>query len=210
MEFEELQTQWQEQESGAQVKVDREALSKLIQRNQRSFEGTIFRRDCIEIAVALGLIPFWIWSGVVGNLPWTWYLVIPGALWVAGFLYFDRRVRKRKAPRPGSSLREYAMHAKVEVLHQVKLLKGVFWWYLFPISLPICLFFFQVAWMSGDWWGFAHNCLFVGLIYWGVYELNQRAVRKDLIPRAEELQGFLDSLESPGGESNETNLPEPS
>lgn len=212
MNFDELQKEWREQDSQGQVVVDQEALLKLVQRNQRNFERTIFDRDFREIAVALALVPYWIWSGIKGDLPWTWYLVIPGVLWVAGYLFFDRRAQKVKQPKSESTLRASAVHALAQINHQIQLLKNVFWWYLFPISLPMLIFFVHVAWMAGDWWGLANKILFVGLLYWGVYELNQRAVRKDLTPRAKELHEFLDSLDQPQAdaatvESDDNNPP---
>lgn len=212
MNFDKLQKEWREQDSQSQVAVDHEALLKLVQRNQRSFEGTIFRRDFLEIAIALVMAPLWIWMGVRGDLPWTWYLMIPGILWVAGYLFFDRRAQKRKKPQPGASLRASAEDAMSQVYHQIQLLKNVFWWYLFPVSLPMLIFFVHVGWLAQDGWGLANKIIFVGLVYWGIYEWNQHAVRKDLIPRTEELHEFLDSLDQPQadaarGESEDSNPP---
>ena len=59
------------------------------------------------------------------------------------------------------------------------------------------IFFVHVEWMAGEWWGLANKVIFVGLVNWGIYELNQRAVRKDLMPLTEELHEFLDSLDQP-------------
>ncbi len=200
MNFDELQKEWNEQDSQSQVSVDHVALLKLVQRNQRSFEGVIFRRDSLEIAVALAMVPYWIWSGIKGDLLWTWYLMIPGVLWVAGYLFFDRRSQKRNQPQLGTSLRVSSERAASQVRHQIKLLKNVFWWYLFPIALPIIIYFAHRALLDRDGWVFANQTLFVGLLYWGVYELNQRAVRKNLVPQAEELEGFLNSLEQSSAE----------
>lgn len=200
MNFEELQQNWQEQDSGKQVTVDQDALHKLVQRERRSFDSTIFRRDSIEIGIGLALLPIWIWMGVRSELPWTWYLVIPGILFVVGFLIRDRIAQKQNQSQPGDSVRKSTERALAQVEHQIVLLKNVFWWYLFPISLTMAIFFVHISFLDRSWWELANKSIFVGLIYWGIYELNQRAVRKDLAPRAGELRNFLDSLEEPESE----------
>jgi len=42
-------------------------------------------------------------------------------------------------------------------------------------------------------------CVFCVLLFWGVYLLNQRAVRKELNPRKEELEQLLNSLKDADG-----------
>ena len=197
MEFDELEKQWREQDAKGQVVVDQEALLKQVRRNQRNFERTIFYRDFREIAVALVLVPYCVWSGIEEGLPWTWYLMIPGLLWVAGYLFFNRRAQKVEQLKSATTLRASAAHALDQIQHQIQLLKNVFWWYLFPIALPMLIFFVHVALMAGDWWGLANKVIYGGLVNWGIYEWNQRAVRKNLIPRTEELYEFLDSLDQP-------------
>ena len=203
MNFEELQQNWQEQDSGKQISVDQDALHKLVQRERRSFDSTIFRRDSIEIAVGLALLPIWIWMGVRSDLPWTWYLIIPGILFVVGFLIRDRIRQRQNQSQPGDSVRKSTERALRQVEHQIRLLRNVFWWYLLPISLPMAIFFVHIAILDRSWWELANKSIFVILLYWGIYELNQRVVRKDLAPRAEELRSFLDSLEDPATK-NET------
>ncbi len=201
MNFDELQQNWQEQDSRKQVAVDQDALHKLVQRGRNSFDSTIFRRDSIEIAVGLALLPIWIWMGVRSDLPWTWYLAIPGILFVVGFLIRDRFAQKENRSLPGDSVRKSTERALAQVEHQIALLKNIFWWYLFPISLPMAIFFVHISILDRSWWELANKSIFVTLIYWGIYELNQWSVRKDLTPRAKELREFLDSLELPSTEN---------
>ena len=86
-----------------------------------------------------------------------------------------------------------------QVEHQIWLLRNVFWWYLLPFTLAILAFFAQVAWQrSHALWTFllalAPGAVFLLLIYGVLYYLNQYAVRRDLVPRRDELLALCASL----------------
>jgi hypothetical protein len=50
--------------------------------------------------VALLLVPIWIYLGILQDALWTWYLVVPTMVWIAGFMTIDRlRQRQRAASR---------------------------------------------------------------------------------------------------------------
>ena len=52
-----LQQAWQAQSSQTRVTIDADLLLKEVQRNQRDFRATIFRRDVIEVGVGLLMLP---------------------------------------------------------------------------------------------------------------------------------------------------------
>ena len=86
-----------------------------------------------------------------------------------------------------------------QVEHQIWLLRNVFWWYLLPFTIAILAFFAQVAWLnhSGFWpitLALVPFVLFLLVLYGFVYYLNQRAVRRELEPRRQELLTLLASL----------------
>ena len=86
-----------------------------------------------------------------------------------------------------------------QVEHQIWLLRNVFWWYLLPFTIAILAFFAQVAWLnhSGFWpiaLALVPFVLFLFVLYGFVYYLNQRAVRRELEPRRQELLTLLASL----------------
>ncbi|MDF1812986.1 MAG: hypothetical protein P1V20_12250 [Verrucomicrobiales bacterium] len=197
MEFDELQSAWQNQSGSGQVKVESDALLKMVRRNHQAMERSYFVHDRI-LAFVFGLIyvPAWIWLGITRDLPWTWYLEIPAFLLVAGFLIMNRMKQRRIQPRPGESLRTSVEHSLAKVDHQIRLQKNVFWWYLLPPWVPMAAFFIHTGLLVRNPWGAAHNVIVSGLIFWGVYELFQWGVRKNLLPRREELVEFLESLES--------------
>ncbi len=194
MSFDELQKAWQQQDAAGQVTIESDALLRLVRRNHKTMEGILFRRDFIEVAIALILIPVWIWLGEKGGLLWTWYLVIPGLLWIAGFFIVDRRNQGKKRPQPGDSLRESVEQSLAQIRHQIYLLKNILWWYLMPVALPLAIFTLHKSWLDYEIWGMANELIFFGLVFWGIYELNQWAVKKNLKPQAEELRDLLESL----------------
>src|SRR5262245_25454936 len=105
MKFDELQKAWQSEGAQARLTVDADLLLKEVQRNHRLFAATIFCRDAREIGVALVLIPIWILLGIHWTLPWTWYLCVPALLWIAGFMYADRKRQRLREARAGNTLR---------------------------------------------------------------------------------------------------------
>ncbi|MEM0968963.1 MAG: hypothetical protein AAGJ31_06415 [Verrucomicrobiota bacterium] len=197
MSFERMKEVWQQQATPGEVTIGGNALLNLVRRNHRNMESLLLRRDFIEVTVALLLVPIWIWMGTSLDLLWTWYLVIPGVLWVAGFLIVDRLKQRGNRPQPGDPLRDSIEQSLAQIRHQINLLRNVFWWYLFPIALPLIIYTAHDGWLDRDGWGTANGLIFYGLVVWGVYELNQWTVRKKLEPEREELQDLLASLPSP-------------
>jgi hypothetical protein len=197
----ELKQAWQTQPSRARLTVDAELLLNEIKRNQQYFAAVIFWRDFREIGVGLVMIPLWIYLGIRQSLPWTWYLAVPAFLWIDGYMLADRRRHKRPSDGTSDSLRQHTENSLAEVEHQIWLLRNVFWWYLLPLGLAIFAFFVHVAWRTrslGAWSAFGFLCVMVGivaLVFAGVYQLNQYAVRAGLEPRRRELETLLASLE---------------
>ncbi len=200
MNFDELQQTWQSQEGGALPRVNADLLLKEMQRSHGNFRSTIFWRDFREVAVALVMLPMWIYMGSTMALPWTWYLTVPPLIWVAGFILVDRKRHPQRVIQPGEPLVSNVKASLAQVEHQIWLLRNVFWWYLLPFSIPILAFFFHVAWRtSGTWWGFVIFAgllgLFLLVLYGWVFRLNQRAVREQLEPRRRNLSKLVASLE---------------
>jgi hypothetical protein len=190
---------WQAQTSQTRLKMDPALLLEKLQRDDRSFSSTIFWRDFREVGVSLLMVPLWIYLGVSNSYHWTWFLMVPTMLWVAGFMLVDRIWHRRQPSEAGESLRWSVARSLAEVEHQIWLLRHVFWWYLLPLALPMLVFFGQIAWREwiGNWWGilaFALPAAFVMIIFAVIYRVNQYAVRAGLEPRRQELETLLLSL----------------
>ena len=115
---------WQTQSSQTRLTIDAELLLKEVRRNQRYFTATIFWRDVREVGVGLLMVPLWLYLGVKHSLPWTWYLMVPALLWVAGYMLADRMRHKRQPPEPGEPLRQRVESSLAQVEHQIWLLRN--------------------------------------------------------------------------------------
>jgi Na+/proline symporter len=195
MNFEDLQKAWQSQETGAKVTINADVLLKVVRRNQRQFWATIFWRDVREVGVAVLLTLFFLYHGARHH-DWTDYLLAFACFGVGGFFVVDRLLQRRMQPAAKDSLKACIGNSLHQVSHQIWLLKNVFWWYLLPLAAALEISFCASAWHArhdavtavSD---FVIPTLLMALVYWGIYRLNQYAVRKDLEPRRQELETLL-------------------
>ena len=192
-----LQEAWQSQPLPA---VDTDQLVEEFRRGQQQFAAMIFWRDVREVVISLLLLPVWVGMGVGIGLPWTWYLVMPGLVWIAAFMTADRRHQRRQRALPGDSLVRGVESSLAEVEHQIWLLRNVHWWYLLPLAVPMLAFFAHIFWRlsRGNVREAAIATSFVtvvvGGVYIWIYWINQKAVRSTLEPRRQELTSLLRSL----------------
>jgi hypothetical protein len=192
-----LQEAWQSQPEPV---IDADRLVQEFRRSDQQFNTMILWRDAREVGVSLLLLPVWIAMGVGIGLPWTWYLVMPGIVWIGAFMTVDRIILGRRKALPGESLVQGVKSSLAEVEHHIWLLRNVHWWYLLPLAVPMMAFFAHTFWRAsrGNVWEAAIAttlaAAIVGGVYGWVYWLNQKAVRSTLEPRQRELQGLLKSL----------------
>ncbi|MCC6491372.1 MAG: hypothetical protein IT364_28035 [Candidatus Hydrogenedentes bacterium] len=194
-----FQEAWQAESAKSRITIDASLLLKEVQRSQQDLRATIFWRDFREVGVALVMLPLWFVLGYAFSLPWTWYLTVPALLWTIGFILVDRLRHKQKAPAPGESLLTCVKDSLAQVEHQIWLLRNVAWWYLLPFTIAILAFFAQTSWRTSNNWGeflasMTASCTFLFVLYGFIYWLNQYAVRKQLVPRRQELLALLASL----------------
>lgn len=204
---EKFQRAWQSQTAQAPLTIDAVLLFNEVRRNAQYFKSMVFWRDFREVGVSLLLVPIWIYLGQTTSAPWTWYLTIPALLWVAGFMLVDRARQKRRSPGHDDSLREHLESSLAQIDHQIWLLKNVFWWYLLPIALSVVPLFVEHVWelRAGGWLTLLAATGFVvvgALTLLSVYRLNQHAVRTFLVPRKNELNALLSSLEDERSQRN--------
>jgi len=194
---------WQTSASSSRLTIDAGLLLNEVRRNERSFRATIFWRDAREVGVAFALVPIWVLMGIKLALPWTWYLTVPALIWIGGFMLVDRFRHDQREGDAGDSLTRRVATSLAQIEHQIWLLRNIFWWYLLPMALAIAIFLSQLAiQLPGrpgiKAWNVAvvtgQTAVLAVVVFAGVYWLNQRAVRKTLVPRRQELQALLASL----------------
>jgi len=201
MTFDELQKNWRSQEPGPKLAIEPDMLLREIKRNSKSFESSVFWRDVREVGTAAVLIPVFLYYGIRDSL-WPSCLLAVLCLWVAVFMVADRIVQKRRLPCLSNTLFNCVESSLAQINHQIWLLNNVLWWYLAPLGIGVLVWFghCSISLMKIEkppigWILFILGCI-VGtiLLYWGIYWLNQRAVRKELVPRKDELEELLNSL----------------
>lgn len=198
MEFDDLQRAWQAQNPAAQMKIDAGMLLKLVRRNQQEFWATIFWRDVREVGVAFLLALYFSHRGW-GYHDWTDELIAVACLGIGIFMVVDRIIQRAARPVFNDSLKGCLESSLAQVNHQIWLLRNVFWWYLSPLVVTWVISESYRNWHSRHFdfhalLGRVIAASIVALIFWGVYWLNQAAVRKSLEPRREELEALLASL----------------
>jgi len=203
MTFDELQKTWQSQRASFKLTVDSDLLLREVKRNKRFFESAIFWRDVREVGVAFIMFLFFLYFGLKMKI-WSLHATALLTLSVGVFMVVDRIVQKRKRPELTSALIGYIENSLAQVVHQIWLLKNVLWWYLLPPGIGIAIFIGHLAWLIRDLPGrgltfLSVYCVFCTLLFWGIYLLNQHAVRKELNPRKEELEQLLNSLKNANG-----------
>ena len=111
-----FQEAWQSQDQPA---IDADQLVREFRGGQERFAAMIFWRDVREVGVCLLLLPVWVGMGVGIGLPWTWYLVMPGIVWIAAFMTADRIIQRRRRSLPGAPLIRGVESSLAEVEHQI-------------------------------------------------------------------------------------------
>jgi hypothetical protein len=197
--FEDLQNTWRSQDAGATVTINVDVLLKEVRRNERQLRATIFWRDVREVGAALALAAYFAYQSLHHH-QWAEWVVAAACLWVGAFMGADRLIQRRKQPAISDSLKTCVETSLHQVNHQIWLLKNVLWWYLLPPAMALGVLISYWGWQARDsgvtalvvW---VISALVIGLVYWGIYRLNQSAVRKHLEPRREELETLLVNLE---------------
>ena len=198
MNFDDLQREWQSQDHKTMVTINADVLLKEVRRNQRNFQATIFWRDTREVGVA-GFLTWLFLRWAVRDGEWSLYLMALACFGVGMFMLVDRWLQRRKRPATSNAVRSCIEASLIQVNHQILLLRNVFWWYLLPFQIGLGAFIGSELWRARHAGlliilGLVGYAAFCGLICWGVYRLNQAAVRKALEPRRQELETLLTSL----------------
>src|SRR5262245_42253627 len=140
------QKAWQAQSSQTRVTIDTNALLQAVQRNRQDLRAAILWGELNAIAIALLLLPVWIYLGVATGSPWTWYLMVPVLIWEIGFTLAYRQRHSQRPNEPGESLLSCVTESLALVEQQTWLYRNFFWWNLLPTAVAMLAFFAQVTW----------------------------------------------------------------
>ena len=207
MNFEEIQKNWQEQSEKQLITINTDTLLKEVRRNKQSFDTSIFWRDVRE---AGGSFVMMIIIAIISIKEELSSLLFPAfaCLFVGTFMVIDRMKLKKKYPynKKNASLAGCVKVSLAHVNHQIWLLKNVHRWYLMPFTVGISIFWLWMGWVARDSMDallLVGRCfIFLFIVFFGIYYLNQWGVKKYLIPRKEELEELLKSIQSRSSENS--------
>lgn len=166
---------------------------RLVKKQSDAFDQKIRRRDLLESVAAVAVLLFFGWL--------AWHdpsrLVQAGSLIIMGgsalIFWRLRRARTRFADAPADRpVKQMLRHERAKVDAQIHLLESVLWWYIAPLAVGVLL----VTIGDNGWSGFTIGYAVVVVLGSAIiYALNQRAVRRSLQPRREELTHLLDQID---------------
>jgi len=190
MTFDELQASWQSQAVPKTVTIDESMLLTMTRRDQRSFVAGILWRDIRDVSgfllFGVFFLGIYINSHSIGALT-----VALGCLFVGGFFIVDRLIQKKPKPVYEESIGACVRQSLHQVNHQIWLLRNVLWWCLLPIGIGIVL----GPWLEQGWACFNKGHIFILVIFYGSYRINQHTVLYVLRPRRNELIDLLQQLD---------------
>lgn len=200
MNLDDIQKAWQAQDSTVRISIPPDSLLKEVRRNDLYFRAMIFWRDVREVGVAAVMAAFFFYTAATDK-EWLFFLLGLTTAWVGLFMVVDRLLQKRKESAPDESLVASAERALQQVEHQIWLLKNVLWWYILPPGSAVVILIgsatWAVTWALRSWVELLKGggaILLAIAIFYGVYLLNQYAVRAELQPRQAELKSLLETL----------------
>ena len=186
-----LKQLWKGQHFDSLPALPDEAQIAAMKKRMKSFDKTIQWRDYREVAACLFIVIFFGRDLLLGNntvLTKAGSLVlIASALFIAWKLLGSKR-RLPKAE-PNAPVLDAVKVELQKVENQIGLLKSVAWWYLLPLFVGLMLH----AWGARASLAVKLNYSAIVLpLYVFIYWLNQRAVKKSLLPLKRELESSLD------------------
>lgn len=196
MDIERLKTAWQKRSAAPGDLVSGGNLAATLEQRVRRLERQVFGRDIVETVAAMIVII------IFGRF--AWYMASPVAragatltiLWGIFVVVHLHRTRGRiRPPDPSLPMIAYCRRALDRVDAQIALLRSVLWWYILPPLISCNLGFAGLAGLGVRSLVYAASSVALGVF---VYWLNQRAVKKTLLPLREELELCLRSVEANG------------
>jgi hypothetical protein len=214
MNWNDYEALWKRQELPVGANADLAVLRETFEAKRRKFARTLQARDYLEASA--GLMVAGVFAKVwwhMGRDGWPIGLAILLLLGIAAFFLRERIRTHRNRLGPEATLLAKLGAELTELRHQRMLLLGIWRWYLAPCAGSMTLFAFAtirkliqevppgfftkllehpllVAGIAG------YFVVLLPLLFWSVWWMNRRAVRKGIDPRIAELEKLHQGLVS--------------
>lgn len=202
MDLNDLKVVWDSQNATRIYSIDEDTLHREVKVKERRFDRRILIRDLLEsgLGVLMGL--FFLFQGIGSGRSltthWFFYLTAAGCFFVAGYLWYGRvRARKQEATFD-NTIRGSLEKTIWKIGRQISLLSNVLWWYLLPLALGAGAIIYNTSNAIPQW----IRWLFLIVVFVGIYWLNKRAVRTQLLPQKHDYESMLKKLLSDNDAGN--------
>lgn len=203
MDLDRFKQRWQAVDSSITLKPEADDVVAKCRARLSQFKLGLLISDILEIGT--GLVMAWVWAfRFTREFPQHKPLIYLGALailFVCAVLAVARFLRHRNAKPMLTSVSDELRRQLYAVNQRTWLLKNVLWWYLTPCAVAIGTVVIAInlhkgaaklpslMWANGT---YVASCI---LLFVFIYWLNQRAVRKYLLPLKEEIESVLRDIE---------------
>lgn len=183
---------WQAQSGPERPAAHQEELMTWIRERSAALDRRIRLRDIGETAAAAVLVLAFGYELLTTD---AWLARLGAAVLIAASVLIVWRLRRARLAGGGAgtdaSVADRLRAQRRQVSAQIALLESVLWWYLAPLGLGLTLF---ALGLDVAPWHSALLILAMLALYGFIWRLNQRAVRRDLLPRREALDRMLDEI----------------
>lgn len=206
MDPDDYQRAWQTHTAQTRVSFDTNALLQLARLDQQGFRSSMLWNDFFAGAIALFLLPLWIFLGVTLATPWTWYLTVPVLIWNVVFMLLFRTRHQRRPVASGEPLRRCVEESLSQVEDEIWLQRNYLWWNLLPFVVSVLTFAIHSTWLRSD--GLADMLsngsvvVFLMVVFGLVYVVHQKCGCAKFEPRRQELLALLSSLDDETGKGD--------
>lgn len=195
MTFDDLSITWKEQNDQPLSSEDREAVVMRVCRRAERLGGVVVRRDLVETIAAVFVM--FIFGQHLFTSPADYVVSKFGAgfvvCWAVFIIYKLHRTRTIQKPAsPDASVREFCRTEIGRLDRQIRLLRGVLWWYIAPCLIGANIMYLGIAGLGAATLAYSISTVLLG---WGIYLLNMYAVKKSLVPARNELASLLNRLD---------------
>lgn len=138
MKLDELKQAWQDEVKVVEGQPDLSGAIDALERETDKIDRQVKLRDFIEIAIALIMVPFWIWRMNDAVHPMELAGLIDLTL-VCLFIPYKLIMAKKVKASKLNSVRSFLVVKKRKIEGQIKLLGSIVNWYLLPIALGLIM-----------------------------------------------------------------------